>query len=134
MIAVHRKRQTWLRDVDRFIALSKFAKETFVEAGFPESRIDVKPNFIEDPGEPTDSTRDGVLFVGRLSREKGVKFLIDASARYQFPLRIAGDGPEFQILSGLAHSNVTFLGQLSRASRYERNDARRSRSNTLVVV
>jgi glycosyltransferase involved in cell wall biosynthesis len=114
MIAIHRRQKTWSRDVDRFVALTKFAKDIFVEAGFPENRIDVKPNFIVDPGEPTEAERGGVLFVGRLSQEKGVKYLIEACARYQLPLRIAGDGPEFETLSRLAHSNVTFLGQLSR--------------------
>jgi glycosyltransferase involved in cell wall biosynthesis len=113
MIAVHRKRQTWSTDVDRFIALSEFGRRIFIEAGFPGDRVDVKPNFIEDPGDRPEGKREGVLFVGRLAEEKGVRYLVEAAVRYRFPLRVAGDGPELATLRSLAHSNVNFLGQLS---------------------
>ena len=113
MIAVHRRRGTWRNDVDRFIVLSEFGRRIFIEAGFPAERIDVKPNFMEDPGEPLDIPRGGVLFVGRLSKEKGVDALIKASIRFDFPLRIAGSGSELGLLRGQAGPNVTFLGQLS---------------------
>jgi glycosyltransferase involved in cell wall biosynthesis len=113
MISVHRKRGTWSTEVDRFIALTEFGRRTFVEAGFPEDRIDIKPNFLEDVGESSDIERHGVLFVGRLSKEKGVRQLVEASTRYQFPLRVAGDGPESEMLQQLAHKNVVFLGQIS---------------------
>jgi glycosyltransferase involved in cell wall biosynthesis len=116
MIAVHRKRRTWSTDVDRFIALSEFGRQIFLEAGFPAEKIDIKPNFIEDPGEPPDGEREGVLVVGRLAQEKGVRYLVEAAARYRFPLRVAGDGPELATLRDLAHSNVSFLGRLSPES------------------
>jgi glycosyltransferase involved in cell wall biosynthesis len=113
MIALHRRLGTWRNDVDRFIVLSEFGRRIFIEAGFPDERIDVKPNFMEDPGEPLDIPRSGVLFVGRLSREKGVDALIEASLRFDFPLRIAGSGSELGLLRGQAGPNVTFLGELS---------------------
>lgn len=116
MIAVHRRRGTWQNDVDRFIALTEFGRRLFVEAGFPNKRIDVKPNFLEDPGEPPNIPRDGVLFVGRLSPEKGVAALIAASSRYSFPLRIVGDGPEIHSLRRCAGANVKFLGSMSRGA------------------
>jgi glycosyltransferase involved in cell wall biosynthesis len=114
MIAHHRRRGTWRNDVDRFIVLSEFGRRIFIEAGFPDERIDIKPNFMEDPGEPPDIPRSGVLFVGRLSKEKGVDALIKASIRFGFPLRIAGSGFELGLLRTQAGPNVTFLGQLSR--------------------
>jgi glycosyltransferase involved in cell wall biosynthesis len=115
MIYVHRKRRTWSTDVDRFIALSEFARRLFVKTGFPQDRIDVKSNFVEDPGIPSQETpRRGVLFVGRLSPEKGVRCLIEAGAVHNVNLRIAGDGPERNALEQAAYRNVTFLGQLSR--------------------
>jgi glycosyltransferase involved in cell wall biosynthesis len=116
MIAVHRKRQTWSTDVNRFIALSQFGRRIFIQAGFPTDRIDVKPNFIDDPGEPREDERTGALFVGRLSREKGAKFLIEASDRYHFPVRIAGEGPESKALQSLSNPEVKFLGHLSHES------------------
>lgn len=116
MIAIHRKRQTWSNDVSRFIALSQFGRRIFIQAGFPPDRIDVKPNFVDDPGEPPEEERRGVLFVGRLSREKGPKILVEASARYHFPVRIAGAGPESKAFLSLSNPEVNFLGHLSHAS------------------
>jgi glycosyltransferase involved in cell wall biosynthesis len=113
MIAAHRARQTWSRSVDRYIALSEFGRAIFIEAGFPAQRIDVKPNFIEDPGEPDENLpRSGVFYSGRLSPEKGVRYLVEACVRHGFPLRIAGDGPELAALQKMASSNVTFLGYI----------------------
>ena len=115
MIAVHRRQGTWLCRVDRYIALTQFARDVFVKGGFPSNRIEVKPNFIDDPGPPLDAiVRNGVLFVGRLSIEKGVSTLIDAARCFGFPLRIAGIGPDMLELQKYATSNVVFLGQISR--------------------
>lgn len=113
MIYVHRKQRTWSKDVDRYIALSEFGRRLFVEAGFPGNRIDVKPNLVKDPGLVSQEIpRKGLLFVGRLSPEKGVRYLLEAGARQNVELRIAGDGPERAVLEKAAYSNVTFLGQL----------------------
>jgi glycosyltransferase involved in cell wall biosynthesis len=115
MIAVHRKRQTWSKAVDRYIALTEFGRSIFVEAGFPPDRTEIKPNFIEDPGAPSeDWRRDGVLYVGRLSSEKGVRYLVEACTSRGYPLRIAGSGPELAALRESAPPNVTILGNLSR--------------------
>lgn len=116
MIATHRKRRTWAKHVSQFLVLSQFARSVFIQAGFPADRLFVKPNFIDDPGEPEQTERRAALFVGRLSHEKGVRFLIEASARYNFPVRIAGDGPDSKPLQDMAQSNVCFLGRLSRES------------------
>lgn len=49
MIEYHRKRGTWARVPTLFIALTEFARQTFIEGGLPGNRIVVKPNFMEDP-------------------------------------------------------------------------------------
>jgi len=116
MIARHQRRGTWTRPGLRLIALTQFARSLFVQAGFDAGRIDVKPNFMPDPGAPDPSApRDGLLYVGRLSREKGIDVLLEAVAGTAVPLRIAGEGPEFAALKARAPANVTFLGALSRA-------------------
>jgi len=115
MISSHRHRRTWSTAVDRYIALSEFGRSIFVGAGFPAGRIDVKPNFIEDPGPPpADVPRDGVLYVGRLSLEKGVRYLVEACTSRGYPLRIAGTGPDLAAIQHLARPNVTVLGNLPR--------------------
>lgn len=116
MIARHQRRGTWTRPGLRLIALTQFARALFIQAGFDGSRIDVKPNFMADPGAPDQAgPRSGLLYVGRLSREKGVGVLLDAVAGTGIPLRIVGDGPERVALAARAPGHVTFLGALARA-------------------
>ena len=83
-------------EVNRFIALTRFAKEKFIEGGLPADRIAVKPNFVADPAAqrvPGAVRRGGALFVGRLNPEKGVGTLLQAWHDLAVPLRIIGDGP-----------------------------------------
>lgn len=112
MIATHRRRRTWQTKVDCFIALTEFSKSRFVKAGFPADRITVKPNFVEDRLVGTGKEpREGALFVGRLSPEKGVATLLRAWEGLDVSLRIAGDGPLYDALSGAARPNIDILGQ-----------------------
>jgi glycosyltransferase involved in cell wall biosynthesis len=100
MLTAHRAIGTWNRSVDAYIALSEFSRRKFVEAGLPESRITVKPNFLlPDPGVGTGAGGYAV-FVGRLSAEKGIDTLLEAWRQLEgiLPLKIVGDGP----LSGMA--------------------------------
>ncbi|MHC2257858.1 glycosyltransferase involved in cell wall biosynthesis [Bradyrhizobium embrapense] len=116
MIAQHRRRGTWTRPGVRLIALTQFARTLFTQAGFDAGRIDVKPNFMADPGAPDPAIpRTGLLYVGRLSREKGVGVLLDAVAGTGVPLRIVGEGPERAALEARAPANVRLLGALSRS-------------------
>ena len=118
MILENRRRGTWLRDVDRFVAPSTFARAKFIAGGLPADRIVVKPNCCADPGAPGAHGR-GALFVGRLSAEKGVHTLLDAWRRTpDAPLEIVGDGPERERLECFAAEHrltgVAFAGRGSR--------------------
>jgi glycosyltransferase involved in cell wall biosynthesis len=93
MVDLHRRRGTWSYKVDRFIALSAFSKGKFVAAGFPADRIAIKPNFAHDRRVGGSAARDGALYVGRLSTEKGIAILLRAWETLDEPLRVVGDGP-----------------------------------------
>lgn len=116
-IARQKSRRTWYDDVDRFLALSDFARERFIAGGLPADRISVTANSVDDPGPRAQppSASDVVLFVGRLSEPKGVHVLLDAWARAAPPLRlvIAGTGPLEASLRQSAPASVTFTGLLS---------------------
>lgn len=119
MLSFHRFRNTWRDGVECFIALTHFSKNKFVQAGFPEKKIEVKPNFVNpDPGCRTQSG-GYALFVGRLSQEKGASTLLSAwrNLASQVPLRIVGEGPLRSNLEQLARQHrlscVRFEGRLS---------------------
>jgi glycosyltransferase involved in cell wall biosynthesis len=95
MLATHDLLGTWSRCVTTYVALTEFARSIFVRGGLPAERIRVKPNFLgRDPGVGDGASGD-VLFVGRLSPEKGVGVLLEAAELMGGSLRftIVGDGP-----------------------------------------
>jgi glycosyltransferase involved in cell wall biosynthesis len=125
MLTVHRQRHTYTELIDRFIALSEFARSKFIAGGLPGERIQVKPNFVEpDPGERIKGGGYAV-FVGRLSEEKGLDTLIAAWARLgnRVPLVIVGDGPVGPSLKKKAHDlgigNIDFRGRVPRSEAQE---------------
>jgi glycosyltransferase involved in cell wall biosynthesis len=120
MLYVHHARKTWHRMVDRYIVLTGFARDRFVQAGLPPEKIVIKPNCVDpDPGMKVEEG-SYALCVGRVSDEKGVSTLIKAWR--QLPrtctLRVVGDGPARAKLQSEAaangFSNITFLGQQPR--------------------
>lgn len=115
MLGTHRALGTWRNYVDRYIALSEFARSRFVRDGFPEEQIVVKPNFVDcDPGV-RGTGGDYALFAGRLSEEKGIDTLMRAFGRMAHPppLKIAGQGP-LMAADGGALRSVEWLGHRTR--------------------
>lgn len=110
MLTLHGTLGTYRKKVTRYIALTEFARRKFIAGGLPESRIAVKPNFV-DFDRPALRPRGGFLFVGRLSPEKGVALLADAATAAQVPVRVAGSGPESARLND--RPMVQQLGALS---------------------
>lgn len=114
MIAAHRFAGTWRRHVARFVALTEFSRQKFVEGGFSEDSVVVRKNFIPDPGPSENEERNGGLFVGMLHPWKGAHVLLEAwQKRPEAPdLTIVGDGPEKGTLRAFADPRVRFPGIL----------------------
>ena len=135
--------------VDRFVVPSRFMEENLVRGGFDSGKIQVLRNFLPFPlgqDDALNSSATGigdtehpyVLFLGRLSREKGPDVLLKAFSMCVEKLRdlnvvFAGDGPmraelERSVPSELS-SRVSFTG-------YLRGDALRSliKGASFVVV
>ncbi|MEA5502414.1 glycosyltransferase family 4 protein [Halotia wernerae UHCC 0503] len=119
MTTWHWLRGTWQKRVDAYIVFTKFQKEKMVQAGLPAEKIYIKPNFIFHPDFPNKDIKLGnyLLFVGRLSEEKGVSILIDAylQSNLSIPLKIVGDGPLRQFLQAKVQNAgygnlIDFLG------------------------
>ena len=103
-----------LRYVNQFIALTESSKQKFITRGYPANKISVKPNFCYSNEFQDISRERRCLFVGRISKEKGVHVLIDAwKTITDIKLDIIGDGPERAELEHSAPSNVKFWGHMA---------------------
>ena len=118
--SIHNIAGSWKDKVDIYIALTEFSKKKFIQCGLPEEKIFVKPNFLLDPPEPSFNHRDYVIFLGRLSHEKGVSILVDATKvlnNLALPLKvkIVGDGPLRKELEDTVRAkrinNIEFTGR-----------------------
>jgi glycosyltransferase involved in cell wall biosynthesis len=125
MLAFHKLRGTYTHQVDRYIALTEFARQKLIQGGVPAEKIRNKPNFVDpDPGVG-DGSGDFALFVGRLTEEKGILTLLSAwrelFTRRGLMLRIAGDGPLRQAVvdASAGCPGILYLGRKSPAEVYE---------------
>ena len=127
-IAIYRKLLP--RWVKRFIVLSEFQKRKMVEYGWQEGKIALKGNFISrvERVEYVEK-KNQIIYVGRLSKEKGVDVLIKAfkflngqvdqeekstcsTWLKNLKLVIVGDGVDRQELEKQAEGlPIYFLGQ-----------------------
>jgi glycosyltransferase involved in cell wall biosynthesis len=94
MLVANRLRGAWSKRVARFLMLTPFARDFFVEhTDIPVEKMRVKPNAAADPGMGRGAG-GYALFVGRLSPEKGISVLLEAARQgLGMPLKIAGQGP-----------------------------------------
>jgi glycosyltransferase involved in cell wall biosynthesis len=117
-VALHRTLRTWQNQVDAFIVLSDFQRHMMENAGFPKGKMFVKPNFLL--GSPRIKAwidkEPAIVFVGRLSEEKGIRTLISAWKLWKKnapELRVIGDGPLRDTLTMQSKDlPVRFLGHL----------------------
>jgi glycosyltransferase involved in cell wall biosynthesis len=115
MQLLHRALGTWQNKIDAFFTLTEFARQKFIDAGFPAGRVHVKYNCVHpDPGVGRGDGNYAVM-AGRLSPEKGVATLLDAWRRHADlpPLKILGDGPLGAAVRTAAASDprIEWLGQ-----------------------
>ena len=97
--------------IDCFVSPSRAIAQHFQES-LGIKKIWVIPNFISLPSAKPQALKSSktVLFVGRLSREKGVHLLIEAATLItkkgkELKFMIVGDGPERNRLEGLVKQN-----------------------------
>ncbi|STR45536.1 glycosyltransferase involved in cell wall biosynthesis [Iodobacter fluviatilis] len=111
MLHLHRGLGTYKNNVSRYIALNSFCKNKFIEGGLPAEKIRVKPNFIPDINSAVVQ-RNGFLFAGRLSPEKGLHVLVRAfNHQSHGQLSVAGTGEDSFLLA--QYPAIKQLGILS---------------------
>lgn len=105
-----------MKRISGVIAVSSEMKISLVKSGIPENKIQVIENFLTIPLQHKKNLSSPLklLFVGRLSPEKGCNILIEALKHFpqeKFHVSILGDGTERNELENLARGmNISFLG------------------------
>lgn len=109
--------------IDRFVALSTTIRDIYAGHGLQRRRMDVIPNMY-DPSFSVPETApeyEGItlLYVGELTEQKGVSYLLRALARLdsRYRLRVVGDGPRRGDLESIVanlgvEDRVTFIGRV----------------------
>jgi glycosyltransferase involved in cell wall biosynthesis len=113
----------YMKQIDAFVALSHAIEEIYRTNGFPTQRFEHIPNMIDPdfsiPDRGEESNRYELLYVGTLTENKGVEYLVRAVQLLpeDCQLRIVGSGPEGAALRSLAtdcgvEDQITFEGQV----------------------
>jgi glycosyltransferase involved in cell wall biosynthesis len=102
--------------VDLFICPSRFLMDKMIEFGVPREKLTHLPYFIPvDDYTPRDESGRYYVFSGRLSREKGLRTLLEAASSVpDIKLVVLGEGPLETELKGRygAEPWVEFRGHL----------------------
>ena len=112
-LGVHRALGTFDRGIDTYIVGTSFQRRLMMDGGLPDARIRVVPNFLEpDPGAG-HGPRTGVLYVGRLTEEKGIATLLQAAEFVPGSVSVVGDGPLAPLVhKAAAAGRLRYLGPL----------------------
>jgi glycosyltransferase involved in cell wall biosynthesis len=119
-LSVAANRRRWWTGVSRFFCISGSQRELLLRGGMPADRLTVKYNFVPDHGIRRHGSGEHLLFLGRLTEEKGVRLLMTAwdglraTGGLGLPLVIGGTGPMREEVAAWAgdHDDVSYLGLL----------------------
>jgi glycosyltransferase involved in cell wall biosynthesis len=117
-------RRRWWSTVSRFFCISDAQRRTLIANGMPADLLTVKYNFVEDTPLRRTGPGDHLLYLGRLTEEKGVRLLMAAWDRVAragglgVPLVIAGAGPLADEVTewSRSRSDVRFVGMQDKPS------------------
>jgi glycosyltransferase involved in cell wall biosynthesis len=90
---------TWNKRLSALLVFSDFQKDILIKYGISKKLFFIKPNFYPEDVKPKNwsDRQDSFLFIGRLSKEKGIVTLLNAwklLGKDAPRLHIVGNGPE----------------------------------------
>ena len=103
-------------EASRLLMIHPGQAERFAASGWPAGKLFAVRNPVTQPCDdrvPAESNQ-GVVFVGRISAEKGADLAARAAARADVPITFVGDGSETARVRKL-YPGATFLGRQDRA-------------------
>lgn len=129
---VHKLLGTWRNKVDKYLVLTEFARSIFINSSLklrPEQVV-VKVNSVPDCGPGPVERQEQLLFIGRLTPEKGIKVVIEAAIKAKFSLHIIGDGP----LRSLVEQTVAAFPFITYTGFSTRETVAVALQNSLAVI
>ena len=100
-----------LTAAERIFTLNDDMRERYAAIGVPADKLVSVPNFVPDPGDAGSHDGGYWLYVGRLSREKGILQLLQHWPG-EHRLKVAGAGPLEAEVATAAGPAVELLGQV----------------------
>lgn len=113
---IHKLLKTWNRCVSQYICLTEFSKNKLLHSSLQlqEKQFSVLPNFVPDLIPGLKVRKNFFLYVGRISKEKGVDVVLEAFLNLKTEnLIVVGEGPDKGRLEKIygSASNIMFVGK-----------------------
>lgn len=101
-----------LQYIDSYIFVSYFAQDLHIHFDERFKKSEVIYNFNTVKKVENSNKGDYILYFGRLSREKGIKLLVEVAKALNLKLKIVGNGPLYKALkeSTVQSPNIEILG------------------------
>ena len=140
--SIHSMLGLYRNSVDRFISPSRFLIDKFNQWGWTDNAFSHIANFVDvESIAPSFEPGKHFLYVGRLSKEKGLVTLLDAAAKSRVDVWLVGVGPMEQSLrrqAAASGASVRFCGFQKGAALWDLVRSSRAvvskRSNTEAMV
>lgn len=108
------------RNYDKVIFFSEISRKKALDAGMPKEITEVIPPGVDHKSFYCGKKENYVLFVGRLAKQKGIEYLIEAAKESpNVKIKLAGDGELRSYLESIAPQNVEFLGHKTGKPLYD---------------
>jgi glycosyltransferase involved in cell wall biosynthesis len=98
--------------VDKYFANSRFIQQRIKKIYDRNSDV-IYPPVDTEKWQPAKKVSNYFLYVSRLVDYKRPDIIIEAFNKLGLPLKIVGQGPEYQKLKSFAMPNIEFLGRVS---------------------
>lgn len=133
---VNHWKKSYLNHVDLYVSPSKFLGDKISQYGYQQKPVRVQPYALDlNAYQPSYDESDYFVFLGRLTHEKGVHFLLDAAKFIRGArLLILGTGPlENDLRRRIAQENLTHVELLGFKSGSELKEIVRKAKFTVIT-
>ena len=133
---VNKRKKSYHDNVDLFVSPSKFLADKISSYGYADKSVVVQPYTLDlNAYEPCYEPSDYFVFMGRLTHEKGVHFLLDAAKQIKgADLYVLGTGPlEQELRDRVERENLANVKMLGYKSGDELRDIVRRAKFTVIT-